>query len=114
MTHIDARRAAREAVAASSARPATSILHDEPGIRLVVFRLAPGQRVPPHRNAGRVQLTVLAGTGVLTGERDGAPVHVSCRTGDIVLYAPNEMHAMRADTDELLLLATIISRTENR
>jgi quercetin dioxygenase-like cupin family protein len=110
MKALDPRRAAREAVAPNPSRPATAILDDSADARLVVFRLAPGQAVPPHRSASTVQLTVLEGAGVLTGEDDGAPREHACAAGDVVLYAPNELHGMRAGDAELLLLATITPR----
>lgn len=110
MHTLDPRRAAREAVAASPSRPATAIVHDSPDARLIVFRLAPGQAVPPHRSTSAVQLTVLDGTGVLMGEEGGAPRERACIAGEVVLYAPNELHGMRAEGDELLLLATITPR----
>lgn len=106
MMHLDPAQAARAAVASRPDRPATSILHESPDARLVVFRLAPGQEVPPHRNASTVMLTVLDGAGVLAGDGDER----ACVTGDVVVYAPNELHAMRAVDTELLLLATITPR----
>jgi len=107
---LDPLRAAREAAAPNPTRPATAIVHDAPDARLVVFRIAPGQQVAPHRNTSSVHLAVLAGSGVLAGERGGAPEDVACTAGDVVLYAPNELHAMRAESEELLLLATITPR----
>jgi quercetin dioxygenase-like cupin family protein len=103
---LDPRAAARAAVAASPARPATAVIHDAPDVRLVVFRLAPGQAVPPHRSTSSVLLTVLEGSGTLSGADDER----ACRAGDAVAYEPNELHGMRADGDELLLLATITPR----
>jgi quercetin dioxygenase-like cupin family protein len=114
MRPLDPTRAAREAVAANPDRPATAILDDTPDARLVVFRLAPGQAVPPHRNASTVLLSVLAGSGVLSGEHAGAPVERPCVAGDVVVYAPNELHGMRAAAEELLLLATITPRPGDR
>lgn len=114
MIALDPRRAAREAVAASPSRPATAVLHDSPDARLVVFRIAPGQVVPPHRSSSTVQLLVLEGTGTLSGEESGAPVDRPCAAGDAVLYAPNELHGMRAADDTLLLLATITPRPGSR
>jgi quercetin dioxygenase-like cupin family protein len=114
MTLLDPLRAAREAVAANASRPASAILHDSPDARLLVFRIAPGQQVPPHRNASSVQLSVLAGRGVLSGEAGGLPVDVPCVAGDVVLYAPNELHAMRAGAEELVLLATIMPSPGSR
>jgi quercetin dioxygenase-like cupin family protein len=107
VTLLDPLRAAREAVAAHPSRPASAVLHDSPDARLLVFRIAPGQRVAPHRNASSVHLSVLAGRGVLSGEAGGTPVDIPCVVGDVVLYAPNELHAMRAESEELVLLATI-------
>jgi quercetin dioxygenase-like cupin family protein len=112
--HLDPLGAARDAVAANPTRPATAVLHDSPDARLLVFRVAPGQHVAPHRNASTVHLTVLAGRGVLSGERDGAAVDVPCAAGDLVVYAPNELHAMRAESEELLLLAAITPRPGTR
>ena len=76
MIPLDPLRAARDAVAANPARPATAVLHDSPDAPLLVFRLAPGQ----------------------------------CAAGDVVVYAPDERHAMRAESEELLRLATITPR----
>ena len=111
MQALDPRGAARAAVAPSPSRPATATIHDSADARLVVFRLAPGQAVPPHRNASTVMLTVLEGEGVLSGG-DGER---ACRAGEVVLYEPNEQHGMRATGGgELLLLAVITPRPGER
>ena len=103
--------AARTAVAARSDRPATAILHDVADARLVVFRIAPGQEVPPHRNGSSVFLTVLSGSGVLVGENaQGAQEECVCGAGDMIAYVPNELHGMRAGNEELRILATITPR----
>jgi quercetin dioxygenase-like cupin family protein len=101
---------ARAAVAAVAARPATRTLLDVPDARLVTFRLAPGQQVPPHRNASTVLLTVLAGSGIVTG----AEGEWRCAAGELVVFAPDEVHGMRADAGELLLLAVITPRPGTR
>ncbi|MGZ8376134.1 MAG: cupin domain-containing protein [Gemmatirosa sp.] len=106
MRHLDPLRAAREAVAAHADRPATAILDDTADARLVVFRLAPGQAVPPHQSTSTVTLTVLAGHGTLSGGDEER----ACAPGDVVVYAPQETHGMRATDGELLLLATITPR----
>lgn len=106
MKTIDVRRSAAEAVATNPSRPATAVVHDVPDTRLVVFRLAPGQAVAPHRNASTVMLTVLAGRGLVRGGDDERPV----APGDVVVYEPNELHGMRAGDEEFLLLATITPR----
>jgi quercetin dioxygenase-like cupin family protein len=111
MKPLDATAAARTAVAANPTRPATAVIHDSDDVRLVVFRLAPGQQVPPHQSASTVILRVLDGSGILSGG-EGAEQH--CKPGDTVAYEPNELHGMRADSEELLLLATIAPRPGSR
>jgi quercetin dioxygenase-like cupin family protein len=110
MKRLDPRAAARAAVAANPARPATAIVLDAPDARLVVFRLAPGQAVPPHDSPSTVLLTVLEGRGLLSGA-DG---EAECGPGDMVAYEPGETHGMRATHGELLLLATITPRPGTR
>jgi len=107
---LDARRAAAEAKAVSSSRPATAIVHDSPDARVVVFRIAPGQAVAPHRNGSTVMLTVLTGHGVVTGDDDRRTVSA----GDVIVYEPNELHGMSAVDAELVLLATITPRPGDR
>jgi len=110
MKTIYARGAAADAVAANPTRPATAVIHDTPDARLVVFRIAPGQVVAPHRNASTVLLTVLSGSGLVTG----GDTEVSVGPGDVIAYAPNELHGMRAVNEELVLLATITPRPGSR
>ena len=110
MIALDPRQAALDAVAASPARPATAILFDSADIRLLVFRIAPGQHVAPHQNPSTVMLTVLSGEGLLSG-RDGERL---CRAGDVVAYEPGEPHGMRATDSELHLLAAITPRPGGR
>ena len=110
MKTLDPHGAARNAISARPGRPATAILHDSPDTRLVVFRLAPGEQVAPHRSTSAVQLYVLHGNGFVTGEGSGGEHESPCAEGDVVVYAPNELHGMRADGDELMLLATITPR----
>jgi len=110
MKPLFAAEAARDAVAANADRPATAIVHDSEDARLVVFRLAPGQHVPPHSSTSTVCLRVLAGSGQLTGGDDAYPLTRDVNSGDMVIYQPKELHGMRAFDDELLLLATITPR----
>ena len=106
--------AARNAVSFNPQKPASATLFDSPDVRLIVFRLVPGQVVPPHGNASTVVLTVLAGHGVVVGMDNGSPCERICTVGDVVAYSPNETHAMRAADDEFLLLATITPRPGSR
>lgn len=79
-----------------------------------MFRLSPGQSVAPHRNASTVLLTVLEGRGKLSGEEHGTVVERDLAAGDMVAYAPNELHAMRAVDGEVLLLVIIMPRPGER
>jgi quercetin dioxygenase-like cupin family protein len=114
MKPVAAVAAAHTAVAVNPSKPATATLHDSPDLRLLVFRLSPGQEVPPHRSVSTVMLTVLAGTGTLTGDPESSPNEAVCEPGDVVIYAPNEIHGMRATHGPLLLLATITPRPGER
>ncbi len=105
---------ARGAVTFNPGRPATAILHDAPDVRLVVFRLAPGQAVAEHRSASAVVLMVVSGTGIVSGEDNGIPCEKACAAGEVVAYEPNELHAMRALDEEFVLLATITPRPGSR
>ena len=102
--------AARSAIATNPERPATAVIHDTDDLRLVVFRLAPGQSVPPHRSVSSVMLTVLEGDGTLSGDGE----EKQCTAGDVVTYDPNELHGMRAGATDFLLLATITPRPGSR
>ena len=114
MNAFQAIAAAKEAVCGNPERPATAILHDSPDARLVVFRIEPGQAVAPHRSTSTVTLQVLRGTGTLSGEKDDKPETRNVASGDVVIYAPNELHGMRAADEQLLLLATITPRPGSR
>jgi quercetin dioxygenase-like cupin family protein len=114
MKTLDPLKAAIGAVSTNPSRPATAVIQDTDDARLVVFRIAPGQAVPPHTSPSTVMLSVLDGEGVLSGECDGKLVDRRCGSGDVVTFAPNEQHGMRADTTELFLLATITPRPGSR
>ncbi|MGK2962219.1 MAG: cupin domain-containing protein [Gemmatimonadaceae bacterium] len=114
MKALDPASAALAAVAPNPTKPATAVLHDTDDLRLVVFRIAPGQSVPPHRSVSSVMLTVLGGEGILSGEENGQIVERRFTAGEAATYAPDELHAMRSDSTELLLLATITPRPGSR
>lgn len=110
MKILDVGRAATDAVAANPTRPATAVLYDSPDARVIVFRIAPGQVVPPHRNESTVMLTVVSGRGIVSGGDDERAVD----PGEVVVYEPSELHGMRAVDDELVLVATITPRPSQR
>jgi quercetin dioxygenase-like cupin family protein len=110
MRMLDARQAVREAKSNNPSRPATAVLLDTPDARLIVFRILPGQAVPPHQSPSSVLLTVLEGKGMLIAP-DG--VH-ACVQGDMIAYEPNEIHGMRATDTEMHILAMITPRPGER
>ncbi|CAN5241738.1 hypothetical protein BH09GEM1_BH09GEM1_12500 [soil metagenome] len=114
MNQFQAVEAARNAVSFNPDKPASATLLDTPDVRLIVFRLAPGQVVPPHGNASTVLLTVLSGSGIVAGMDNGSPCERTCTVGDVIAYSPNETHSMRAAHNEFLLLATITPRPGTR
>ena len=110
MTSHDPRAVAAAAVAARPGKPATAIVHDSPDVRLLVFRLAPGEEVPPHTNPSTVILTVLDGAGTFMGP----DYEQSVKSGTLVTYEPNELHGIRASNGPLTVLATITPRPGTR
>ena len=110
MKTLDVLTAASQAVAPNPNRPATATLHDSADLRLIVFRLAAGQSVPPHRNASTVAITAISGQGFIRGGDEEQAVNA----GDTVVFEPNELHGMRAHGSELVLLATITPRPGDR
>jgi len=98
------------ATSPAAGRPATTIVSDSPDARLVLFRIDPGQAIPPHSNTSTVLMTIVSGSGIVSGP-DGDH---AARTGDLIAYEPNELHGMRADTEQLVILATITPRPGTR
>jgi quercetin dioxygenase-like cupin family protein len=102
--------AAAAAVSNTPDRPAAALLHDHDDGRLLVFRIAAGQQVPVHTSVSSVFLTVIAGAGFVSGaegERAVVP-------GNVISYAPNEPHGMRAESEPLVLTALITPRPAAR
>jgi quercetin dioxygenase-like cupin family protein len=97
---------AKLAAAASPGRPATSVIHDTPDARLVLFRLAPSQSVAVHKSTSTVVLVVLSGTGYVTGDGNDREV----LEGDVAVFAPGEPHGMTAPVEEMVLLTIIAPR----
>jgi quercetin dioxygenase-like cupin family protein len=102
--------AAASARPAHPGRPAMQVLHDSDDVRLLVFRIAPGQAVPVHRSSSSVVLQVLSGSGVVQHAEGEFPVSA----GAVLVYAPGEPHGMRAIGEELTLLATVAPRPSSR
>ena len=97
---------AAAADAATGGRPATALLHDCGDARVVLFRLEPGQVVPVHTSSSTVLLTIISGSGTVSGE-DG---QCAVKPGDIVVYAEGEPHGMQAAGEQFIIAAVIAPR----
>ena len=106
MKVVSALTSAREAVSAQPSRPATAMLFDAPDARVVVFRIEPGQEVAPHTSTSTVLLSVVAGSGTVSGASGESPV----AAGDLVSYDTGELHGMKAATEQLVIAAIITPR----
>lgn len=106
MKIYDAPMLAAAAVAPNGDRPATTLVHDSSDARVALFRLEPGQSVPVHASPSTVLLSILSGSGTVIGAEGERAV----KTGDIVAYAENEAHGMRAAGEQFVIAAVIAPR----
>jgi quercetin dioxygenase-like cupin family protein len=95
---------AAAAISANTTRPATALVHDSADARVVMFRIEPGQQVAEHTSSSTVLLIVISGSGVVSGAEGNSDV----RAGDMIAYAADEPHGMRAN-DETFVLAAVIA-----
>lgn len=86
--------------------PGMAIVHDRDAVRIIVFRIEPGQQVAAHTSPSTVVLTVLQGDGLVLGADEPEMVHA----GDVVAFAPRELHGMRALHERFVVMATITPR----
>ena len=114
MLIYDAPTIADNAVSGNPDRAATAIMHDAPDVRLVAFRLNAGQEVPMHSSTSTVILSVIHGTGVISGPIDGTVQDREVGVGTIVAYEPDELHGMRAMDEVFVVLAAITPRPGGR
>jgi quercetin dioxygenase-like cupin family protein len=101
---------AEVAVAGKPERPATAIVHDCADARVVVFRIEPGQEVPAHSSTSTVLLTVIAGSGTISGQVEGTMAEQLAVAGDFVSFEAGEPHGMRGGTSAFVVMATIAPR----
>lgn len=101
---------AASAVATHAERPAMSLVHDSADARVVLFRIEPGQQVAEHTSVSTVVLTVLAGSGTVSGADGDRTV----AAGDIITYDQREPHGMRATSEQLVIAAVIAPRPSSR
>jgi len=106
MKILDVRRLARGAISAQPGRPAMATAYDGVDARVVVFRIEPGEQVHPHTSTSSVVLSVVEGRGVVAGADGERPV----AAGDVIVYEPNEEHAMRAEDERMVMHAVITPR----
>jgi quercetin dioxygenase-like cupin family protein len=99
------KRLSADPPAARAERPSTSVLHDEPNVRVIAFHLLPGQQVPPHHNASTVLVHVVSGTGTFRG--DGAEATLG--PGESGVYVPGETHSIHCGDDGPLHFLAILS-----
>lgn len=95
-----------EATSNPASRPVVSdLVRDEYGSASFTVEFAPGQELPTHRNASRILLQVLRGSGIITvSEREPADVV----EGDQVQVGPNAPHAVSAGTAGMLLQVHLV------
>jgi quercetin dioxygenase-like cupin family protein len=89
-----------------AARFSSTLLHDEPNLRVVAFHLPPGQEIPPHHSPSTVSVQVIEGAGFFLGESGEARLGA----GGTAVYAPGETHAIRSEGEPLRFLAFIAPR----
>ena len=106
MHHYQPITIAENASAPRATSPATVVVHDSDAVRMIVFRIEPGQQVAEHTSPSTVILTVLQGEGLVLS----AGAAVPAKAGDVVAYAPREVHGMRALAERFVVLATITPR----
>lgn len=85
-------------------RPVVSALHDGPAGRSFTVQFQPGEELPTHRNASRVVITAVRGTGTITIGDHGTRV---LREGTFVQLEPNAPHAVVAGGEGLELLVVL-------
>ena len=105
---------AANAVSGSVGKASTAIVHDSPDVRVVVFRLNSDDAVAMHTSTSTVVLSVISGTGVISGPMDGEIRDVTVSVGTVVTYEPNELHGMRAPTGPFVVLGAITPRPGRR
>lgn len=89
-----------------SLRPVISDVEDGPLGRGFTVTFAPGQLLPPHRNAARIVITVVSGQGVIHLAEDPPQL---LREGDVVRIEPRLLHAIEAPTEAMQLQVTLIA-----
>lgn len=95
-------------------KPATAIVHDSADVRVIVFRIDPGQAVALHKSTSTVMLSVLSGSGIISGPIAGTVTDRDAQVGTVVVYEPGELHGMHSVTGTFVVMATITPRPGTR
>jgi quercetin dioxygenase-like cupin family protein len=110
MKRYDPSAIARSAIAAAPNRPTVTIVHHQDDGRLVVFRLEPDQQVATHTSTASVFLSVVSGSGFITG----AEGEENASAGEMFAFAPREPHGMRTGDHPMVVAAVITPRPGGR
>ena len=102
------------ATAGNRDKPATAIVHDSADARIIVFRLDPGQAVALHKSTSTVTLSVVRGSGIISGPVAGTVTDSEARVGTVAAYDPGELHGMHALAETFVVIATITPRPGTR
>ena len=83
----------------------TTSLIKTPTIQLMRLVLRAGQGLPEHSVAGAISVQCIEGEAVVTTPARDCPL----RTGQLVVLAGGELHAVRAVTDASLLVTILLT-----
>jgi quercetin dioxygenase-like cupin family protein len=89
-----------------SHRPVVSDVEQGPNGRQFTVTFLPGQELPPHRNASKVVITAVDGSGEITVEGIGTRA-LPC--GTFVQLEPNAEHAVVAGDQGLQLVVRLVA-----
>lgn len=88
-----------------ASRPTISELVDGPEGRSFTVHFRPGQRLPDHRNASRIRIMAVAGSGMITV--DGAGTR-ALGSGEAVQLDANVVHSLEAGSEEWEVQVTLL------
>lgn len=84
----------------------SEVLHSCQDMRVILISLQPGQAVSPHTSSSSVCLHVIRGSGEMLVGCGWAPA----TTGMLRFYPPGETYGVRAESEPLVVLATLAPR----
>lgn len=87
-------------------RPVVSEVTDGPDGRSFNISFAPWQKLPPHRNASRIVITPIRGSGSFSTSEG---VAAALKVGDAIQLDPDVMHSVAAGEDGLDITVYLIA-----